>query len=176
MRRKYRVCNVTRRPASLQTYVSTSHSSSCYTELKAVTGFPLMRDSSCRFPLQLENGQTVERTVAQYFRGEVQSAAQVPPPALPAGGPGAETHLPAPGGKDPWCLYDSGQVELGSWVIKLLTVIQSRWLPGYFQTRLSGGQVHKLDYLARLKLDQLSSSHPGVQHRSWTALHQETNG
>uniref|UniRef100_A0A673G2P7 Protein argonaute-3-like n=1 Tax=Sinocyclocheilus rhinocerous TaxID=307959 RepID=A0A673G2P7_9TELE len=39
MRRKYRVCNVTRRPASHQT-----------------------------FPLQLENGQTVERTVAQYFR------------------------------------------------------------------------------------------------------------
>ncbi|CAG5889943.1 unnamed protein product [Menidia menidia] len=39
MRRKYRVCNVTRRPSSLQT-----------------------------FPLQLESGQTVERTVAQYFR------------------------------------------------------------------------------------------------------------
>uniref|UniRef100_A0A8C1TFE7 EIF2C 3 n=1 Tax=Cyprinus carpio TaxID=7962 RepID=A0A8C1TFE7_CYPCA len=39
MRRKYRVCNVTRRPASHQT-----------------------------FPLQLENGHTVERTVAQYFR------------------------------------------------------------------------------------------------------------
>lgn len=29
MRRKYRVCNVTRRPASLQTYVSTSHRSRC---------------------------------------------------------------------------------------------------------------------------------------------------
>uniref|UniRef100_A0A670IYX9 Argonaute RISC catalytic component 3 n=1 Tax=Podarcis muralis TaxID=64176 RepID=A0A670IYX9_PODMU len=37
MRRKYRVCNVTRRPASHQT-----------------------------FPLQLENGQTVERTVLKY--------------------------------------------------------------------------------------------------------------
>lgn len=38
MRRKYRVCNVTRRPAQLQS-----------------------------FPLQLENGQTVECTVAKYF-------------------------------------------------------------------------------------------------------------
>ncbi len=36
MRRKYRVCNVTRRPASLQTYVSTSHCRSCLQELKAV--------------------------------------------------------------------------------------------------------------------------------------------
>uniref|UniRef100_A0A8C6X3I5 Argonaute RISC component 1 n=1 Tax=Naja naja TaxID=35670 RepID=A0A8C6X3I5_NAJNA len=39
MKRKYRVCNVTRRPASHQT-----------------------------FPLQLESGQTVECTVAQYFK------------------------------------------------------------------------------------------------------------
>ncbi|XP_032815439.1 protein argonaute-2 isoform X2 [Petromyzon marinus] len=39
MKRKYRVCNVTRRPAAQQT-----------------------------FPLQLESGQTVECTVAQYFR------------------------------------------------------------------------------------------------------------
>ncbi|EEB20479.1 eukaryotic translation initiation factor 2C, putative [Pediculus humanus corporis] len=38
MRRKYRVCNVTRRPAHMQS-----------------------------FPLQLENGQTVECTVAKYF-------------------------------------------------------------------------------------------------------------
>ncbi len=38
MRRKYRVCNVTRRPAQMQS-----------------------------FPLQLENGQTVECTVAKYF-------------------------------------------------------------------------------------------------------------
>ena len=38
MRRKYRVCNVTRRPAQTQT-----------------------------FPLQLENGQTIECTVAKYF-------------------------------------------------------------------------------------------------------------
>ncbi|KPM09009.1 argonaute 2-like protein [Sarcoptes scabiei] len=38
MRRKYRVCNVTRRPAQLQS-----------------------------FPLQLENGQTVECTVSKYF-------------------------------------------------------------------------------------------------------------
>lgn len=39
MKRKYRVCNVTRRPASHQT-----------------------------FPLQLENGQAMECTVAQYFK------------------------------------------------------------------------------------------------------------
>ena len=38
MRRKYRVCNVTRKPAQMQS-----------------------------FPLQLENGQTVECTVAKYF-------------------------------------------------------------------------------------------------------------
>lgn len=38
MRRKYRVCNVTRRPAQTQT-----------------------------FPLQLENGQQIECTVAKYF-------------------------------------------------------------------------------------------------------------
>ena len=38
MKRKYRVCNVTRRPAQMQS-----------------------------FPLQLENGQTVECTVAKYF-------------------------------------------------------------------------------------------------------------
>ncbi|KAI2654871.1 Protein argonaute-3 [Labeo rohita] len=41
MRRKYRVCNVTRRPASHQT-----------------------------FPLQLENGQTVERTVCNIVAGQ----------------------------------------------------------------------------------------------------------
>jgi len=39
MRRKYRVCNVTRRPASSQT-----------------------------FPLQLESGQTIECSVARYFQ------------------------------------------------------------------------------------------------------------
>lgn len=39
MRRKYRVCNVTRRPAQTQT-----------------------------FPLQLDNGQTVECSVAKYFK------------------------------------------------------------------------------------------------------------
>ncbi len=33
------------------------------------------------------------------FQREVQPAAQIPPPALPSGGPGAETHLPAPGGQ-----------------------------------------------------------------------------
>ena len=39
MRRKYRVCNVTRRPSSTQT-----------------------------FPLQLESGQTIECSVARYFQ------------------------------------------------------------------------------------------------------------
>lgn len=33
------------------------------------------------------------------LQAEVQPAAQIPAPALSTGGPGAETHLPAPGGE-----------------------------------------------------------------------------
>ncbi|KAE8282477.1 Protein argonaute-3 [Larimichthys crocea] len=61
--RKYRVCNVTRRPASLQT-----------------------------FPLQLENGQTVERTVAQYFREKYNL--QLKYPHLPCLQVGQEQNTP----------------------------------------------------------------------------------
>ncbi|XP_077404063.1 protein argonaute-3 isoform X2 [Vanacampus margaritifer] len=66
MRRKYRVCNVTRRPASLQT-----------------------------FPLQLENGQTVERTVAQYFREKYSLHLKYPHlPCLQVGQEQKHTYLP----------------------------------------------------------------------------------
>uniref|UniRef100_A0AAX7VCU7 Protein argonaute-1 n=1 Tax=Astatotilapia calliptera TaxID=8154 RepID=A0AAX7VCU7_ASTCA len=66
MRRKYRVCNVTRRPASLQT-----------------------------FPLQLENGQTVERTVAQYFREKYNLQLKYPHlPCLQVGQEQKHTYLP----------------------------------------------------------------------------------
>ncbi|KAA8585990.1 hypothetical protein FQN60_007559 [Etheostoma spectabile] len=49
MKRKYRVCNVTRRPASHQT-----------------------------FPLQQENGQTIECTVAQYFKDKYKLILRYP--------------------------------------------------------------------------------------------------
>ncbi|MGH0151680.1 UNVERIFIED_CONTAM: hypothetical protein FKN15_019751 [Acipenser sinensis] len=49
MKRKYRVCNVTRRPASHQT-----------------------------FPLQQENGQTIECTVAQYFKDKYKLVLRYP--------------------------------------------------------------------------------------------------
>nr|DAA00372.1 TPA_exp: argonaute 3 [Mus musculus] len=66
MRRKYRVCNVTRRPASHQT-----------------------------FPLQLENGQTVERTVAQYFREKYTLQLKYPHlPCLQVGQEQKHTYLP----------------------------------------------------------------------------------
>uniref|UniRef100_A0A8D3CZW2 Protein argonaute-1 n=1 Tax=Scophthalmus maximus TaxID=52904 RepID=A0A8D3CZW2_SCOMX len=66
MRRKYRVCNVTRRPATLQT-----------------------------FPLQLENGQTVERTVAQYFREKYNLQLKYPHlPCLQVGQEQKHTYLP----------------------------------------------------------------------------------
>ncbi|OBS80897.1 hypothetical protein A6R68_20905, partial [Neotoma lepida] len=66
MRRKYRVCNVTRRPASHQT-----------------------------FPLQLENGQTVERTVAQYFREKYALQLKYPHlPCLQVGQEQKHTYLP----------------------------------------------------------------------------------
>ena len=49
MRRKYRVCNVTRRTAQVQS-----------------------------FPLQLENGQTVECTVAKYFLDKYKNKLRFP--------------------------------------------------------------------------------------------------
>jgi eukaryotic translation initiation factor 2C len=66
MRRKYRVCNVTRRPAQSQT-----------------------------FPLQLENGQTVESTVASYFKEKYNMTLKYPHlPCLQVGQEQKHTYLP----------------------------------------------------------------------------------
>uniref|UniRef100_A0A8C3BJQ0 Argonaute RISC catalytic component 2 n=1 Tax=Cairina moschata TaxID=8855 RepID=A0A8C3BJQ0_CAIMO len=66
MKRKYRVCNVTRRPASHQT-----------------------------FPLQQENGQTVECTVAQYFKDRHKLVLRYPHlPCLQVGQEQKHTYLP----------------------------------------------------------------------------------
>ncbi|XP_016341512.1 protein argonaute-4-like isoform X5 [Sinocyclocheilus anshuiensis] len=66
MKRKYRVCNVTRRPASHQT-----------------------------FPLQLENGQAMECTVAQYFKQKYSLQLKYPHlPCLQVGQEQKHTYLP----------------------------------------------------------------------------------
>ncbi|CAE1331422.1 ELF2C [Acanthosepion pharaonis] len=66
MRRKYRVCNVTRRPAHTQS-----------------------------FPLQLENGQTVECTVSRYFYDRYKMKLQYPHlPCLQVGQEQKHTYLP----------------------------------------------------------------------------------
>ncbi|KAI9578856.1 hypothetical protein GQX74_009674 [Glossina fuscipes] len=66
MRRKYRVCNVTRRPAQMQS-----------------------------FPLQLENGQTVECTVAKYFLDKYRIKLRFPHlPCLQVGQEHKHTYLP----------------------------------------------------------------------------------
>ncbi|KPP63383.1 hypothetical protein Z043_118368, partial [Scleropages formosus] len=66
MKRKYRVCNVTRRPASHQT-----------------------------FPLQQENGQTVECTVAQYFKDKYKLILRYSHlPCLQVGQEQKHTYLP----------------------------------------------------------------------------------
>ncbi|XP_067318615.1 protein argonaute-1-like isoform X3 [Anolis sagrei] len=66
MKRKYRVCNVTRRPASHQT-----------------------------FPLQLESGQTVECTVTQYFKQKYNLQLKYPHlPCLQVGQEQKHTYLP----------------------------------------------------------------------------------
>ncbi|XP_052085902.1 protein argonaute-2-like isoform X7 [Mytilus californianus] len=66
MRRKYRVCNVTRRPAQTQS-----------------------------FPLQLESGQTVECTVARYFLERYKMKLQYPHlPCLQVGQEQKHTYLP----------------------------------------------------------------------------------
>jgi eukaryotic translation initiation factor 2C len=66
MRRKYRVCNVTRRPAQTQS-----------------------------FPLQLESGQTVECTVAKYFLERYKMRLQYPHlPCLQVGQEQKHTYLP----------------------------------------------------------------------------------
>ncbi|KOB76404.1 Protein argonaute [Operophtera brumata] len=66
MKRKYRVCNVTRRPAQMQS-----------------------------FPLQLENGQTVECTVAKYFLEKYKMKLRFPHlPCLQVGQEHKHTYLP----------------------------------------------------------------------------------
>ncbi|NP_001295590.1 protein argonaute-2 [Strongylocentrotus purpuratus] len=66
MRRKYRVCNVTKRPAQTQT-----------------------------FPWQLENGQTLECTVAKYFKERHNTILQYPHlPCLQVGQEQRHTYLP----------------------------------------------------------------------------------
>ncbi|KZC11542.1 Protein argonaute-2, partial [Dufourea novaeangliae] len=66
MRRKYRVCNVTRKPAQMQS-----------------------------FPLQLENGQTVECTVAKYFLDKYKIKLRYPHlPCLQVGQEHKHTYLP----------------------------------------------------------------------------------
>lgn len=66
MKRKYRVCNVTRRPAQMQS-----------------------------FPLQLENGQTVECTVAKYFLDKYKMKLRYPNlPCLQVGQEHKHTYLP----------------------------------------------------------------------------------
>ena len=66
MRRKYRVCNVTKRPAHQQT-----------------------------FPLQLENGQQIECTVAKYFSEKYNIKLQYPHfPCLQVGQEQKHTYLP----------------------------------------------------------------------------------
>ena len=66
MKRKYRVCNVTRRPAQMQS-----------------------------FPLQLENGQTVECTVAKYFLDKYKMKLRFPHlPCLQVGQEHKHTYLP----------------------------------------------------------------------------------
>jgi len=66
MKRKYRVCNVTRRPAQMQS-----------------------------FPLQLESGQTVECTVAKYFLDKYKMKLRFPHlPCLQVGQEHKHTYLP----------------------------------------------------------------------------------
>jgi eukaryotic translation initiation factor 2C len=66
MRRKYRVCNVTRRPAIIQS-----------------------------FPLQLENGQTIECTVSRYFYDKYKLKLKHPHlPCLQVGQEHKHTYLP----------------------------------------------------------------------------------
>lgn len=51
--------------------------------------------SPVRFPLQLENGQTVERTVAQYFREKYNLQLKYPHlPCLQVGQEQKHTYLP----------------------------------------------------------------------------------
>ena len=102
MKRKYRVCNVTRRPAQRQSWVQLA-----LHVLYSVTGIDLFltRHSllllihlpffCSSFPLQLENGQTVECTVSKYFLERYKMKLQYPHlPCLQVGQEQKHTYLP----------------------------------------------------------------------------------
>lgn len=93
MKRKYRVCNVTRRPASHQTYVPLGPISAlAFLQLRALPTSPRF---TCRFPLQLENGQAMECTVAQYFKQKYNLQLKYPHlPCLQVGQEQKHTYLP----------------------------------------------------------------------------------
>lgn len=118
MKRKYRVCNVTRRPASHQTWVVFLRSSSyvhqglfcvmCQnisTLQEMLLIFSILLSYICvvvpnfscihRFPLQLENGQAMECTVAQYFKQKYNLQLKYPHlPCLQVGQEQKHTYLP----------------------------------------------------------------------------------
>lgn len=90
MKRKYRVCNVTRRPASHQTYVPLTSVASPQSR-----PLPAAPCSTRRFPLQLENGQAMECTVAQYFKQKYNLQLKYPHlPCLQVGQEQKHTYLP----------------------------------------------------------------------------------
>lgn len=81
MRRKYRVCNVTRRPAQTQTCIFVHNNQ-----------LPFFLFS---FPLQLETGQTIECTVAKYFFDKYRMQLKYPHlPCLQVGQEQKHTYLP----------------------------------------------------------------------------------
>lgn len=68
--------------------------------------------SPFRFPLQLENGQTVERTVAQYFREKYNLQLKYPHlPCLQVGQEQKHTYLPLEV-SDWWQLYCTRSCDL----------------------------------------------------------------
>ena len=83
IRRKYRVCNVTRRPASAQTYVTVCACNHNY--------FTLLS----RFPLQLDSGDVFDCSVVQYFNEKYKMNLRYPfLPCLQVGQEKKQTYLP----------------------------------------------------------------------------------
>lgn len=103
MKRKYRVCNVTRRPASHQTWVRSLREPASGAVQKQFTSCLLT--SPARFPLQLESGQTVECTVAQYFKQKYNLQLKYPHlPCLQVGQEQKHTYLPLEVRRENWRL------------------------------------------------------------------------
>ncbi|KAG5264999.1 hypothetical protein AALO_G00260340 [Alosa alosa] len=111
MKRKYRVCNVTRRPASHQT-----------------------------FPLQQENGQTIECTVAQYFKDKYKLVLRYPHlPCLQVGQEQKHTYLP----------LEVCNIDLATMVRELLIQFykSTRFKPTriiYYRDGISEGQFNQV--------------------------------